>query len=619
VDASAETPEGQRTPPARSAVAPPDQRRGRPATGRLLAAIALAAFVVLVIVSITGGFTIRAGPLHFSAHGWRTPLLVALAAFGAVGLSGRAALTDAFSAAWPWIDDHAAACALVLAAAAAGVGVAHGTYSASSSDASGYISEARLIASARLADDEPLAREVAWPNATWAFAPLGYRPGSDAGELVPTYPAGLPLAIAPVRLLGGELAAYLVVPLLGAVAVFATYGAGARLHSRSAGLAAALLLATSPIVLFQVVQPMSDVAVTAWWTLALLFALSPLPNGPLAAGATAGLAVLTRPNLLPLVAVVALAVMNFPRGRHERRLRRGRLIGFAAGIIPAVGAQLLMQWRLYGSPLASGYGTASDLYALSNIAPNAVGYAQRMLLGEAPALLLAAAALVVLASRRGRSVDAPPLKGPLILATIAFAIVVASYLPYGVFAQWSYLRFLLPAFPLLFVLIGALFAAALLRLPLPIRAAVFLGALAAAASVNVDRARQEQAFNMRRYESRYSLAGRYLASSLPAGTVVVTGQQSGSARYYANLPILRWDQLDVDFDLALAALRAIGRHPVLLVEDWELPQLARKYPRSANARLDWRPRAEFGEETRVFLYDPDDRSPARTWRADRVK
>src|SRR6185503_9422392 len=69
--------------------------------------------------------------------------------------------------------------------------------------------------------------------------------------------------------------------------------------------------------------------------------------------------------------------------------------------------------------------------------------------------------------------------------------------------------------------------------------------------------------------------------------VVVTGQESGSARYYATLPILRWDQLDVDFDLALAALRAIGRHPVLLVEDWELPQLARKYPRSPYAQLDW--------------------------------
>ena len=588
--------------------------------------------MVLVIVGITGGFTLYAGALRFSAHGWRTPLLVALAALGAMAFSGRDALAGAFAVAWTCIDDHAAACAIVLAATAAGIGVAHGTYSASSSDASGYVSESRLIASARLASDEPLARAVAWPNATWAFAPLGYRPGSEAGELVPTSPAGLPLVMAPVRLLGGELAPYLVVPFLGAVAVFAAYRVGVRLHSRPAGLTAALLLATSPVFLFQIVQPMSDVPVTAWWTLALLFALSALPNGPLAAGATAGLAVLTRPNLLPFAAVVALAVMNLPRLRGaasevastgaaramERRVRPDRLVGFAAGIIPAVGAQFLMQWRLYGSPLASGYGAASDLYGLANIAPNVAAYAQRMLHGESAALMLAAAAITVLAVTRGVAGAVPPLKQPLVLATIALAIVLASYVPYGVFAEWSYLRFLLPAFPLVFVLIGALVAAALMRLPLPVRAAVFLCALAAAASMNVVRARQEQAFSMRRYESRYSLAGRYLASSLAANSVVVTSQHSGSARYYASLPVLRWDQLDVDFDLAIAALRAIGRHPVLLVEDWETAPLAAKYPRSAIARLDWRPRAEFGEETRVFLYDPDDRGSARTWRADRV-
>jgi hypothetical protein len=617
VDAAAETPKGQRTPPDRPAVAAAGPRATR-SIGRLLAVTAISALAILIIVTITGGFALRAGPVYFSAHNWRAPLLIALAAFGAAAFSARDAFVEASSATWQFIDDHAAAAAVLLATATAGVGVAHGTYSASSSDASGYVSEARLIASARLATDELLAREVAWPNATWAFAPLGYRPGSDPGELVPTYPAGLPLVMAPVRVLAGELAAYLVVPLLGAIAVFATYRVGARLHSRAAGVGAALLLATSPILLFQIVQPMSDVAVTAWWTVALLFALSPLPNGPLAAGATAGLAVLTRPNLLPLAAVIAFATVNWPRGRDERRRRLDRLVGFGAGIAPAVGAQFLMQWRLYGSPLASGYGAARDLYALSNIAPNATGYAQRLLHGETPALVLAAVSLAVLAAMRGRPVDAPPLKRSLVLATIAFAILAASYLPYGVFAEWSYLRFLLPAFPLVFVLIGAWFVTALGWLPRAIRAATFVCALAAAASVNVVRAGQELAFNMRRYESRYSLAGRYLASSLPANAVVVTSQHSGSARYYANLPILRWDQLDVDLDLAIAALHAMGRRPVLLVEDWEMPEIARKYPRSTHARLDWNARAEFGDDTRVFLYDPADRGTARTWRADRV-
>ena len=72
-----------------------------------------------------------------------------------------------------------------------------------------------------------------------------------------------------------------------------------------------------------------------------------------------------------------------------------------------------------------------------------------------------------------------------------------------------------------------------------------------------------------------------------------------------SAPILRWDLLDVDLDTALAAMRAIGRHPVLLVEDWEAPDLRKKFPSSANARLDWPARAEFGDETRVRLFDPD--------------
>ena len=522
------------------------------------------------------------------------------------------------SASWALLDAHALAFAIVIAAAAAGAGIACGTYAASSSDASGYVSESRLIASARLATDEPLARAVAWPNATWAFSPLGYRPGSEPGELVPTYPAGLPLVMAPVRLIAGELAVYLVVPLLGAIAVLATYSVGTRLHSRIAGLIAAFLLATSPIVLFQIVQPMSDVPVTAWWTLALLFALAPFPGGPLAAGAASGLAILTRPNLMPFALVIALVVANIPRGRDERRRRFDRLVGFAAGITPAVGAQFLMQWRLYGSPMASGYGSAGDLYALNTIVPNAVGYARRMIHGEGPALALAVAALIVSAIIRTRPAGVPPLKRTIVLAAIAVGIVAASYLPYAVFAEWSYLRFLLPAFPLLFVLAGALIVNAVLRFPPQLRATTLLCVLAIAGSFNIVRAQQEQAFAMQRYESRYRFAGRYLASALPPNALVITGQESGSARYYTNLPILRWDQLDVDLDTAIAALRALRRHPVFVVEDWEAPQLAKKNPRSVNARLDWQPRAEFGEETRVFLYDPADGEAHRTWRADRV-
>jgi Dolichyl-phosphate-mannose-protein mannosyltransferase len=587
---------------------------------RLLLAVAVTALVILVIITITGGFILNVGPVHLSAHNWRGPLLIAIAALLVGAFVGRAMLTRTATESWQFLDLHSLAFAIVLAAASAGIGIAYGTYAASSSDASGYVSEAALIASAQLSTDEPLARAVAWRNATWAFAPLGYRPGTVPGELVPTYAAGLPLVMTPFRLLVGELAAYLVVPLLGAIAVLATYLVGARLHSPLAGLAAAALLATSPIVLFQIVQPMGDVPVTAWWTIAVLFALSPLPKAPLAAGGAAGLGVLTRPNLLPLALVVALVTMKFPRIPRFPATAGSptRLPGFFAGITPAVGAQLLTQWRLYGSPLATGYGAARDLYSLGAIAPNVRGYAGRLIEGETPALIVAAAALVLVTLTRRQPADAPDLKPALILAALASAFVVASYLPYAVFAEWSYLRFLLPAFPFLFIVVGGLFVAAMLRLPPPIRATVFLCTLAAVGSFNVLRARHEQAFNMQRYESRYRFAGRYLASALPSAAVIVTVQESGSARYYTGRPILRWDQLDLDLDTAVAALRAMGRYPVFLVEDWERPDLIKKHPGSIYAQLGWRPRVEFGDETRVFLYDPLDRSTPPRWHADRV-
>jgi hypothetical protein len=594
------------------------RRRATRDVGRLLVATGTCALLVLFIIIITGGFTIRAGPLYLSAHNWRGPTLIALVAFAAGALAGRAAFLDAASSIWTFVDGHALAIATVVAAATAGVGVGYGTYSASGSDASGYISEAQLLSSARLTADEPLARQVVWPNATWAFAPLGYRPGSAAGELVPTYPAGLPLSIAPVRLLENELAAYLVVPFLGAFAVLCSYALGARLHSRPAGIAAAALLSTSPVFLFQLVQPMSDVAVTAWWALALVFALSAVPGSPLAAGAAAGMAVLTRPNLLPLAAIVALSVVNWPRGRHDRRLRRRNVIAFAVGIAPALGVFVFLQWRLYGSPFLSGYGSAGELFAADNIAPNISRYAERIVHGERAALGLATFAALLLLVRRGRGEDGPSLKRPLVMPTLAAGMVAVLYMPYAVFAEWSYLRFLLPAFPLLFVLLGALLVNASLRLPQPIRGLVFVAALTIACSLNVVLAGHEQAFNLRRYESRYRMAGNYLKAALPPDAIIVAVQESGSARYYVDVPILRWDLLDVDLDTALAAARAIGRHPVLLVEDWETPDLRMKFPTSANARLDWPARAEFGDETRVRLFDPIDRGATRNWPADRV-
>ena len=580
-----------------------------------------AALVVLVVIVLAGGFAFEAGPFRISARRPSGPLLVALLAWTAAALHGRKYLADATASLSARIERAAPAFAIVVAAATAGVGVAYGTYSASGADASGYVSQARLLASGRMMRDEPLVRLVDWPEAGWAFAPLGYRPGPAPGEIVPTYPPGFPLAMAVAHLAGGELAIFLVVPLLGACAVLATYAIGVRLHSRTAGIAAALLLATSPIFVFQLVQPMSDVAATTWWAVALVLALWPLPGAPLAAGATAGFALLTRPNLLPLAAALALITAGWPR-RVTRIDAVGwrRLAAFGIGVAPALGGLLLLHWRLYGHPFASGYGAPGELFAFANVWPNARGYAARLLRGEAAALALAltALALLVLPLRRGDE-DAWKRAVPPTAVALAIAVVaLACYLPYGIFAEWSYLRFLLPAFPTVFVAAGALAAEAAGRVPRPMRALTLVLALAAAVSLNVTRAAREQAYDLRRYEARYRTAGRYLDAMLPSGTVVLAVQESGSAHYYARAPILRWDQLRIDLDAAVAQLVALGRRPILLVESWETDELRRRFPDSALARLDWPPRADFGDDTRVRLFDPSDRHSPRGVITDRL-
>jgi hypothetical protein len=211
----------------------------------------------------------------------------------------------------------------------------------------------------------------------------------------------------------------------------------------------------------------------------------------------------------------------------------------------------------------------------------------------------------------GASAEAVPGPGVArrlwLLAALAVLLTLACYLPYAVFTEWAYLRFLLPAFPLVFVSIGALVANALMRLPVPARGIVLLCALTVVCSVNVVNAGGEQAFNLHRYEARYRTAGRYLEPALPVNAAIVTVQQSASAYHYTGRPIVRWDLLPVELDEAVAALRARGRHPVLLVEDWEMTALAARFPRSALARLDWTPRADIGEVTHVRLFDPADR------------
>jgi hypothetical protein len=498
-----------------------------------------------------------------------------------------------------------AMCALWLLVA----GVVWGTHSVSGADSYGYVSEAALLLGGTLVVEQPLARSVPWPNADWTLTPLGYRPGLPAGTQVPVYPVGLPLLMALAQGAAGPRAVFLVVPLLAAVCVVATASMAARLGGRIGAVFAALLLAASPTMLFAALWPMSDVPAAAWWALSWAFLVVGSGVGSaVAAGTSAALAVLTTPNLvgLTLPAVAYLVSCVWETG-PRRRTAFVRLACYAA--LAATGCVLvavLHTW-LYGSPLQTGYGDPRDFYAVALASQTLPGFLTRPIAVEPmlTGLGLAGAALAVAGGR------VKP-RGIAWLALGSTVVVVASYTFYLPNAEWWYVRLLLPAYPLMAVLGGA--AAAWLAERLTgIRRVVILGALAyAIVMAGVAGLTARGILETWIAESRYERVARFVADALPPNAILLASQHSGSLRYYAERPIVRFDLMDPAWlDRALAWLHARGYRPYIVVEDWEMAGFRRRF-RDATplAELDWPPVAVFGGPVVVRVFDPSERRTA---------
>ena len=126
--------------------------------------------------------------------------------------------------------------------------------------------------------------------------------------------------------------------------------------------------------------------------------------------------------------------------RAARALRR--VVLFAAGAVPGGVAIGALQNYLYGSPLRSGYEEFSALFAWANAAPNLKQYPRWLIATQTPIVCLALAAPWFPRIRRGG----------LLLAWVAVVFFCyLFYVPFGA-DDWSYLRFLLPAYPALIVL-----------------------------------------------------------------------------------------------------------------------------------------------------------------------
>ena len=561
---------------------------GRRALVGLLAAAAAVNVAVALWDLIAGGFHVELLGLRISSWEVYKPLRNALlCAVPAVWFHDRIAQPGRTS--WELLQRRAGVVVALLVAGWTGMAAAYAARAVGGSDTYGYVSEARLWAAGRLTVHDRLA-ELA-PMIGPSVAPLGYQLARVPGAIVPTYSPGLPLLMAAaLKVTGREGSVYAIVPLLGAIGIWVMYVLGRRTAGPAAGLFAALAIALSPIYNFQALHPMSDVPVTTWWLIA--WALCWTPGRLAAAGASAAiaLAVLTRPNLAPLALfIVAAMVIERPR------LVRAVLV--AAGAAAGAAAIAALNSHLYGSPTTSGYGSLESLYSWKNAAANLQNYVGWLVELHSPIPLLAFAAPFVAASPR-----------TWLMAAFVFGVLF-SYLFYFVYDNWTYLRFMLPAVPVLLVLTGAVLAALVDRLPRSVRGIAAV-AIALVPCWYEPQASPFDVSNVARGQQRYAIVGETIDRRLPENAVVLSVVDSGSIRMYGHRETLRWELIRGDrLDYTFGVLKAHGYEPFIMTEDFEEPPFRERFAGGSDAgRLDWPARIEFFGGWRAKVYAVDDRA-----------
>lgn len=575
----------------------------------LAAALALAWSALL---ATRGGFDAELFGVSVTSNDARRPLLLSLLLLVAWAFlnsrdewtvrfhrTRRATLTVARlpSRVPPWMPAGVAALGTVVLGLVLGAGAVGG------SDSYGYASEAELWLRGDLVVEQPWVADVPWPWARWTFSPLGYRPSEfDPVVIVPSYPAGLPLLMALAKTVGGQPAMFWIGPLSAGVLVLATFGIGRRTSSDGVGALAAWLVATSPAVLYMLMLPMSDVPAAAAWAVAFWALARRTAGSALASGLVISAAILLRPNLTPLV-VVPIATFLFDLvARRDPQHIWWRVAAFVGGLVPGALANGVINWSLYGSPVASGYGDLSALFVLDHVRPNIHAYLSAFVDTQTVLPLAGIVALLIPAKRLWPAAQDRAL---VWLFGIFVTGLWALYLPYILIDAWWYLRFLLPAFPLIMVGFSQLISRFTQVLKPGIRAAVLVAIVGAFAIRGLDVAAERVAFTIGTTEVAYADAARMVADNTEPDAVILATLHSGSVRYYGGRLTLRYEFLEPEwFEPAIAWLRDRGAHAYLLLGESEVEDFRRRYADSGGPDLlETTPVAVYEGHGRIVLFD----------------
>jgi hypothetical protein len=571
-------------------------------------------------ISFSGGFFLRLGQVRISSRNPNHPLLTALLALAAAWITAPRGLRwPTLVSEWCWLAGKldkviprltasqmqrlVTGTAGLLAVTVLWLGLTRGAFVAGGPDPYGYVSQATLWLTGIPRIELPQAGLLPDGVPLEALVPLGYRLATNGTSLVPSYSPGFPMQMALMERLGPQDSMFFVMPVLAAVAVWATYRLGTMLAGRAAGLIAALFLATSPAVLLQLTNmPMSDIPAMAWWTVALVLLPRSSRISALLMGAAVGVAILTRPNLAPLALILgAFLAWDIAANRVARSVPVQRVVFFGVGSVSACLTIAYLNNYWYGSPLTSGYQPLADLYGPEYFWPNITDYTRRLLDSQGPLVFVAAAGPAFLWRNRANGTETVGRRSILIIYT-AFAIGV--YLCYALYVPldtWWTLRFLFPAFPVAFVFLGVALLNLPASLPAPARWLSVLVLVGTTVAHAVAFAHTNSLLDSTA-EWRYATAGRYIAQRLPERAVLFSMLHAGSARYYSGRLTVRYDLIPPQlFERTIAHFQQQGFVPFLLLDDGERGHFVDRFMGATSlAALDWQPVAAFDG---VAIYD----------------
>jgi hypothetical protein len=399
---------------------------------------------------------------------------------------------------------------------------------AGSSDASGYMNDARLLASGDLHPAQRVVEGVP-PEALpfMGYIPLGFLP-LDHGKMYPTYPIGLPILL----LMGSEVCGWITGPnvvmwlhamacLWVAFLLFRELQLGPEMS-----LLGVILLGSSALFLFMSLQTMSDVPATLWATLAVLGCLKAKRRMRWAvlAGFCFGYGILVRPtSILMIFPILAF----FPWSP-----RRGIL--FCLGGLPIAGFLGVMNSVLYGKVVTTGYGDLSALFGTRYIPPTLHNYVSSLPIELTPLVILA-----LMFPFLGNGLRLSVRIGICVWILVFFAFYSAYYCTHE---AWWYLRFVLPTYPALIACI--LFA--LNRMGVICSSFDAIGWILLVALIAVWNRHwvlKLTALDIGYGEKIYPETCEYIDRWIPPNSVILCMQESGAILYYTKNVIVRWDSI----------------------------------------------------------------------------